>query len=45
VYEGPFSCIRLCLKGLPGIEFFMFVSNGQAREVVALQGKRLNRVS
>jgi hypothetical protein len=44
VYDTPLSYMRLCFKEVHGIDIYIFGSNGQAKEAVALQGMRLRRV-
>ena len=45
VYDTPLSYMRLCFKEVHGIDIYIFRSNSQAKEAVALQGMRLARVS
>jgi hypothetical protein len=45
VYDVPLTCTRLHLEEVPGNYIFIFVSNSQAKEAVAFQAMRLDRVS
>jgi len=45
VYDAPPTCMRLHLKEVPGTDIFIFVSNSQAKEAVAIQGMRVDGVS